>query len=68
MRGFLKKVGGALLILGVGLSLMLMTDIKILLSEPVDIYADEPAGAEELKAGMAIDDASSGYPHGQKSI
>ncbi len=64
MRGFLKKVGGALLILGVGLSLMLMTDIKILLSEPVDIYADEPAGAEELKAGMAIDDASSGYPHG----
>lgn len=54
MKKFCSNFGAVLLVLGVILMFVFMTNFRIMFNEPVDIFVDGAESEEELKAGMAI--------------
>ncbi len=54
MKKFCSNFGGVLLVFGVIMMFVFMTDFRIMFNEPVDIFVDGAESEEELKAGMAI--------------
>lgn len=55
MRCFFKKIGGILIIFGVAFFLLMLPDLKTLLTEPVDICAEELTDVSQLKKGLSVE-------------
>lgn len=55
MKSFCIKVGGILIIFGVAFFLLMLPDLKTLLTEPVDICAEELTDVSQLQKGLSVE-------------
>lgn len=55
MKSFCKKVGGAVLVIGIFAVIALFQDVRVMLSETVEISKNEADSEDILKSGQAVD-------------